>query len=670
MAGMPLALLRAASGILLPFLLLASAAAAQTARDYFQIRIVDDETGRGVPLVELRSTNKISCWTDSNGIIAWNEPGLMDRPVYFTIQSPGYSLSGGGKTIDVKRGGAVELKIRRHAVAERLYRVTGQGIYRDSLLTGYPVPIREPAINSGVMGQDTVRTALYNGRIFWLWGDTDRPDGPLGNFNTTMATSDPHDDPALGINLTYFTRPDGFVKPMIPWTKGMTWMHSLMVVRDPTGAERLVAYWELMRGLDDVERAGLAVFNDATQEFDPLVEFPRSLRPSSLHGNASRVRSNGRDYFYFSGQGAMPTRVPAEWGAVQELGAYEAFVENDGRHAWQRGAAPAKQAINFLDTETGTEVPMYYNAVNWNAWRKRWIAILQRNPGEVWYSEADTPTGPWAYAARVAEHGDYTFYWPVSHPFFDQQGGRVIYFEGTYTSAFSGAPVKTPRYDYNQIMYRMALDDPRLFLPAPVYRLRDGRYLMRDGVEATRAWNQVEEVPFFALAPGRRRDGAVEIAGTFYAVPIGAPRPPESAVGEWDCKADDLKFALTIQRDGSVRGSILGGGIEKGVYREGTLRFEVEDEGIRYHVSGTLSDGKLAGGWTEDGGGTFACSRPATEAWRESKALVTLYESGGRYTTQSSPGAKPVARVWRNPVTKFTLDPDAGPPATDMRSIR
>ncbi len=41
-------------------------------------------------------------------------------------------------------------------------------------------------------------------------------------------------------------------------------------------------------------------------------------------------------------------------------------------------------------------------------------------------------------------------------------GGRLIYFEGTYTQTFSGNPVATPRYDYNQIMYRLDLADPRL----------------------------------------------------------------------------------------------------------------------------------------------------------------------------------------------------------------
>lgn len=274
-----------------PFLLLLACATAECAAgDYFQIRIVDEQTGRGVPLVEFRTTNEISCWTDSNGIVAWNEPGLMDREVYFTIQSPGYTFPGGGKTLKAARGGRVELKIKRLNVAERLYRVTGQGIYRDSLLTGYPVPIRAPALNGMVMGQDTVRAAIYRGKLFWLWGDTNRPNGPLGNFKTTAATSELSGrgglDPAMGIDLSYFTGPEGFVKQMIPWTKRMTWMHSLMVLSDPAGRERLVSYYEVIRALGDPEWAGLAVFNDEKSEFDPLVEFP-DVPKFSIDGNAS-----------------------------------------------------------------------------------------------------------------------------------------------------------------------------------------------------------------------------------------------------------------------------------------------------------------------------------------------------------------------------------------------
>ena len=646
-----------------PFLVFACGTAACAAGDYFQIRIVDEQTGRGVPLVEFRTTNAISCWTDSNGIVAWNEPGLMDRDLYFTIQSPGYTFPGGGRTLKVARGGGVELKIKRLNVAERLYRVTGQGIYRDSLLTGYPVPIRAPALNGMVMGQDTVRAVIYRRNIFWLWGDTDRPNGPLGNFKTTAATSElPGQgglDPALGVDLSYFTGPEGFVKQMIPWTKRMTWMHSLMVLHDPAGHERLVSYYEAMRGLGDPERAGLAVFNDEKREFDPLVEFPE-VPKFSIDGNAALVRADGRDYFYFKGLwpgGAV--RVPAEWKAVQDLGSYEIFEAEGQNGVWKRGAAPREPAAptHFTDVQTGENIPVHCDAIAWNEYRKRWIATLQRNPGEVWYAEADSPTGPVVYAAQVAAHGKCTFYWPAPHPFFDQDGGRVVYFEGTYTDSFSGNTVITPRYNYNQIMYRMALDDPRLFLPAPVYRLRDGRYMMREGVAAARAWSQVEAVPFFALAPDRRRAGSVPVAGVFYAVPLAGQAPPESAAGEWNCATNDqTDFSLAIAAsDGSIRLDVLGEHFTEGAYRDGALRAEVSD-GVTYHITGTYRDGKLSGGWKEDGGGTFTCARPATEAWRDSRALVPLYFYDDKYTTEPKPGAQAIARVWRNPAAWLALD--------------
>lgn len=105
-------------------------ASAMFAGEYFQIRIVDQQTGRGVPMVQLRTNNHFSCYTDSNGIVAWNEPGLMDRKVFFAIESPGYRFAGGGTTVHTSPGGKVELKVQRLNIAERLYRVTGEGVCR------------------------------------------------------------------------------------------------------------------------------------------------------------------------------------------------------------------------------------------------------------------------------------------------------------------------------------------------------------------------------------------------------------------------------------------------------------------------------------------------------------------------------------------------------------
>ena len=82
--------------------------------------------------------------------------------------------------------------------------------------------------------------------------------------------------------------------------------------------------------------------------------------------------------------------------------------------------------------------------------------------GEVWYSEAAAPTGPWTRAVRIITHDHYSFYNPTQHPFFDEDGGRLIYFEGTYSHTFSGRVQRTPHYDYNQILYRLDLADPRL----------------------------------------------------------------------------------------------------------------------------------------------------------------------------------------------------------------
>jgi len=90
--------------------------------------------------------------------------------------------------------------------------------------------------------------------------------------------------------------------------------------------------------------------------------------------------------------------------------------------------------------------------------------------GEVWYSEADRPEGPWVHARKIISHanqpGDaHDFYNPTQHPFLDREGGRVIYLEGSYVNTFSGNPHPTPCYEYNQIMYRLDLSDPRLRLP-------------------------------------------------------------------------------------------------------------------------------------------------------------------------------------------------------------
>jgi hypothetical protein len=150
-------------------LLAASISVAAAPNDFFRIQVVDGSTGRGVPLVELRTVNKASWWTDSNGIIAFDEPGLMDLEVFFHVQSPGYEMPTdllGNRGVKLKPawGSHAEIRLKRVNIAERLYRITGQGIYRDSLLVGRPAPLKHPVINGQVMGQDTVIATPTGGK--------------------------------------------------------------------------------------------------------------------------------------------------------------------------------------------------------------------------------------------------------------------------------------------------------------------------------------------------------------------------------------------------------------------------------------------------------------------------------------------------------------------------
>ena len=43
-------------------------------------------------MVELKTTSNLSYYTDSGGWVAFYEPGLMDRKVWFGISSHGYEF--------------------------------------------------------------------------------------------------------------------------------------------------------------------------------------------------------------------------------------------------------------------------------------------------------------------------------------------------------------------------------------------------------------------------------------------------------------------------------------------------------------------------------------------------------------------------------------------------
>ena len=478
--------------------------------------MVDEQTGRGVPLVELKTVSNVAWYTDSAGLAAIDDPALMGQTVFFHVSSHGYEFErdgfgNRGARIDVTAGGSARLKIKRLNLAERLYRITGEGIYRDSVILGRPVPIRRPLLNAHVTGQDSTQRAIYRDRIYWFWGDTNRQSYPLGHFGTAAATSALPGagrlDPMRGIDLDYFVDKDGFSKPVFAKEGDYPiWLDGLMVLKDPSGRERLVGRGSVVKSVSEVVSRRLSVFNDETKMFDSLQPIPLDA-PLSPEGHTLVVDVDGARYIYCGN--TMPNiRVRAEWEAVRDLSQYEGFtplaagerfrgadtkLERDAEGklvwGWKRDTGPLglKQFRQLIeakrmtpaevrplpaDVETRKPVALLVSSVAYNAYRGRYVAICSEIAGktsmlgEVWYSEADRPEGPWLWARKVVTHDRYSFYNPVQHPFLEGEGGRVIFFEGTYTTTFSRPGREaTARYDYNQVMYRLELSSPLLALP-------------------------------------------------------------------------------------------------------------------------------------------------------------------------------------------------------------
>jgi hypothetical protein len=266
----------------------------------------------------------------------------------------------------------------------------------------------------------------------------------------------------------------------------------------------MVARVSFRKSLAQALSTRLLIYNDATNLFETLKEIPvRSpLEPS---GHPLRVRAGDTDYIYY-GDLFPDTRVRADLDHFQDLSSYEGFTcltpgsrfqaadpkldrDPSGKlmWAWKKDTPPLRREqirrlirdgkiksdeawFHPVDVQTGKTPALSAVSVAFNDFRHKYIAICSETGGassflgEIWYSEADKPEGPWKFARKVVTHNRYSCYNPVHDDFFDQDGGRIIYFEGTYVTTFSRDGDPTPRYDYNQIMYRLDLSDPRLDL--------------------------------------------------------------------------------------------------------------------------------------------------------------------------------------------------------------
>lgn len=482
--------------------------------DYFGIEVVDEETGRGVPLVELQTTSCATYYTDSSGLVAFHEPGLMNQKVWFSVTAHGYEFAPDGfgmrgVALDTTPGTVKQLKIKRLNIAQRLYRLTGQGIYRDTVLLGRSAPIKEPLLNGQVTGQDSILNTIYRGKLYWFYGDTSRLSYGLGNFAMSGATSDSPDklNPEVGIDLHYFTGSDGFVRAMSPIQgEGVVWLSCPVALADSSGLERMAAWFDRRRGLGAVLENGFVIYNDSLDQFEKTKTCP--LNPAIIpQGQPFRVEGDSTNLYFMAAYPAL--RVRASLEAYMDTTVYEGFTclkagtrfqskdraelerDSEGKLVWnwKRDTLPLnpkeqeeliksgrmkreESPFRLADVESGKPITLHGGSCFWNAYRKRYVMIFGEFMGatvlgEIWYAEADRAEGPWTSARKIITHANkkddaHDFYNVTQHPFLDREGGRVIYLEGTYVNTFSGNPHTTPYYEYNQILYRLDLADARL----------------------------------------------------------------------------------------------------------------------------------------------------------------------------------------------------------------
>lgn len=429
-----------------------------------RIEVVEKGTGWPVPLVELRTTHHARLVTDNAGVIAFDLPELMGRETWFTVSGHGYEVpkdgfGSQGVRLTPEPGKTLRVEVTRTNIAKRLGRLTGSGLFAESQKTGRELEWRE---SLGILGCDSVQNAVYQGKMFWAWGDTTLAHYPLGIFDMTSATTSVQPltsfEPPVRLKFDYFKNENGGPRGVAKMPgAGPTWVSAYVSLPDKTGKQRLVGTYIKVRNHLEAYECGLCVWNDETESFDQHhVLWTKSAdapkQPPVPDGHPTLWKDEqGKEWVLFGNP--LPTlRCPATFEAWQDSATWEVLQ-------------PQASLVSAAD---GKEVKPHTGSITWKPFRKRWVTVFMEafgKPstfGELWYAEADAPTGPWGKAVKVLTHSNYTFYNPCLHPEFTPADSSILLFEGTYTAEFADRPQQTPRYDYNQILYRLDLDDPAL----------------------------------------------------------------------------------------------------------------------------------------------------------------------------------------------------------------
>ncbi|MFM7205570.1 MAG: hypothetical protein ACKO4T_02715 [Planctomycetaceae bacterium] len=432
------------------------------------VRVLDEDSGWPVPLVELRTTHRLRFVSDNAGVAAIDAPEVLGRETWFDVIGHGYEVAADGFGFRGVRltpvaGEELAIRVRRRLPAKRLGRLTGGGLFAESVQAGLTSPQGDADADGGVFGCDSVQVASHDGRLVWAWGDTTVPRYPLGVFDMSGATTRlrplPSCAPPIRLPFDRFSDEAGRPRGICPMPgKGPTWMSGMTTLPADGGGERLVGSYVKIESELTAYEAGLCAWDDGRKRFDRVrvvwTRSPVEPRPPRLpEGHATAWTDDSGVRWVLFGNPLPTLRCRATFAAWADPAAWEVL---EPQHS--------------LPGADGTQVVPHSGAIAWNRHRGRWITVFVQAHGapaplgEVWYAEAPSPLGPWGTAVRVATHDRASFYNPFVHTALaaDDDGGRILLFEGTYSSLFADRPDPTPRWDCNQVLWRLDLDDPGL----------------------------------------------------------------------------------------------------------------------------------------------------------------------------------------------------------------
>lgn len=448
--------------LLIIFLLLSAGTDSLGTIEPCRLEVVEKGTGWPVPLVELRTTHQARFITDNAGVVAFDLPELMGRETWFEVIGNGYEVPKDGfgmrgLRLTPEPGKTLKIEVTRTIIAKRLSRLTGGGLFAESQKLGRDLGWPE----SGVVGCDSVQNAVHQGRLFWAWGDTTLARYPLGIFDMTSATTavQPLEsfEPPLRLKFQYFTDDQGRPRAVAKMPgSGPTWVSGYVSLPDTNGVPHLVGTYVKIRPPLEAYEAGLCVWNEDTSMF----ERHRVLWTESEAQPKQPPVPEGQPALWKDGHGKEWVLFGNPLPVLRCLATFEAWQDSA---QWE--VLPPQTTLTSPD---GKLVKPHSGSIAWNPYRQRWVTVFMEalgKPsafGELWYAEATVPTGPWGNAVKILSHENYTFYNPRLHPEFTPTNSPILIFEGTYTMQFANHPPPTPRYDYNQILYRLDLDDPAL----------------------------------------------------------------------------------------------------------------------------------------------------------------------------------------------------------------